>query len=97
MIRVTVFYQNNKPNGIKVLGHSGQGVYGHDLVCAAVSSIITGGFNAFRECDIVNISLDEGKAELEIVQNEVSIVILETIITQLKTIEISYPKFINIK
>ena len=97
MIRVTVYYQNNLPVGLKVKGHAESGPYGHDLVCAAVSSIITGGFNSFKEEDIVSCTLDEGLAELEIVQNDESIIILDTIITQLKTIEESNPKNIKIK
>ena len=97
MIRVTVYYQNNLPVGFKVLGHAGSGPYGHDLVCAAVSSIITGGFNAFRDEDIVKCSLNEGEAEIEIYQNDKSVVILSTLIRQLETIAEAYPKNLKIK
>ena len=89
--------KGNLPVGFKVLGHAGSGPYGHDLVCAAVSSIITGGFNAFRDEDIVKCSLDEGKAEIEIYQNDKSVVILSTLIRQLETIAEAYPKNLKIK
>ena len=97
MIRVTVYYQDNLPVGLKVKGHAGAGPYGHDLVCAAVSSIIVGGFNSFNENDIDSSLLKDGEAEIYIKQNNESIVIMNTIITQLKTIEEAYPKNISIK
>lgn len=97
MIRVTVYYQNNLPVGLNVKGHAGSGPYGHDLVCAAVSSIITGGLNSFKDEDIKSCTLDEGLADFEIVINDESIIIMNTIITQLKTIEETNPKNIKIK
>ena len=97
MIRVNVYYQNNLPVGLKIKGHAEFGPYGQDLICASVSSIITGGFNAFREEDIVSCTLEEGNAEIYIYQNNESVVILKTIITQLETIKSAYPENISIK
>lgn len=77
-------------------GHANSSTYGNDLVCAAVSSIVTGGFNAFNEEDIESISLKEGYANI-IVKSEKGLIILNTIIVQLKTIEEAYPKNIKIK
>ena len=77
-------------------GHATTAEYGNDLVCAAVSAIVTGGFNAFNDDDVSEIALDEGYAKV-IVKTENGYSILKTIIVQLKTIEEAYPKNIKIK
>ncbi len=97
MIHVTLSYSGNIVSGLEVKGHANSGPYGEDLVCAAVSSIITGGFNGLMEEDIKSISIEEGYASVEIVLNKHAIVVLETITIQLKTLEITYPQFIKIK
>lgn len=97
MIKVTIYYQNELPVGIEVKGHAGKDEYGHDLVCAAVSAIITGGFNAFQENEIQEVCLEEGYAKLLIKQSDKTSTKLNMIITQLKTIEDAEPKYLVIK
>lgn len=96
MIKVTIYYQSGKPVGIHVNGHAGQSKYGHDLVCAAVSSVVTGGFNSFQDSEIDEVILEEGHAELMIKQNSIAIAKLEVIITQLKTIKRADPDYLEI-
>lgn len=96
MIKIDLIKTNDRVTGIKVTGHANSAPYNNDLVCAAVSAIITGGFNAFKEEDISECSLKEGYAEASVITPHGEI-ILETIIVQLKTIEEKYPKNVKIK
>lgn len=86
MIKVNICYLNNEPNGLIIKGHSGKDKYGHDLVCASVSAIITGGFNSFDDDEILDVHLEEGNASIHVKQNEKTIIKLNVIITQLKTV-----------
>lgn len=93
MIKVTVIYVGNEIRGLKVTGHANSQKYGQDLICASVSSIVTGGFNAFDEDDIVSIKLEEGFGEVFLKrENDV----IKTIIIQLKTIAEEFPQYLEI-
>lgn len=94
MIKVTVYYQNGNPGGLLVEGHSGKNAYGHDLVCAAVSAVITGGFNDFQDSEINEVILKEGYAKIIVKQSSVAVVKLNMIITQLKTISDAEPDYL---
>lgn len=96
MIKVDLIYNADLICGFTMKGHANTAEYGNDLVCAAVSAIVTGGFNAFNDDDVSEIALDEGYAKV-IVKTENGYSILKTIIVQLKTIEEAYPKNIKIK
>ena len=96
MIKVDLIYNADLICGFTMKGHANMADYGNDLVCAAVSAIVTGGFNAFNDDDVSEIALDEGYAKV-IVKTENGYSILNTIIVQLKTIEEAYPKNIKIK
>ena len=96
MIKAVIKKYNQSILQITVSGHAQSAEYGKDLICAAVSAILTGGFNAFNENDINECSLKEGYASVNVISQR-GLVILETIIVQLKTIENQYPKNIKIK
>ena len=96
MIKVDLIYNADLICGFTMKGHANMADYGNDLVCAAVSAIVTGGFNAFNDDDVSEIALDEGYAKV-IVKTENGYSILKTIIVQLKTVEEAYPKNIKIK
>ena len=96
MIKVDLIYNGDLICGFTMKGHANTADYGNDLVCAAVSAIVTGGFNAFNDDDVSEIALDEGYAKV-VVKSENGYSILKTIIVQLKTIEEAYPKNIKIK
>ena len=83
--------------GLEVKGHADYDKHGQDLVCAGVSSIITGGFNALNKDDIEEVTLEEGYAKVILKENNTSSEVLRVIEIQLPTIEESYPKFITIK
>ena len=96
MIKVNLIYGRDLCIGLEMKGHANTAAYGEDLLCAAISAIITGGFNAFDDEDIKEITLDEGYAKV-IISSDKGQIILNTIIVQLKTMEEAYPKNIKIK
>ena len=96
MIKVDLIYNADLICGFTMKGHANTADYGNDLVCAAVSAIVTGGFNAFDDEDVSEIALDEGYAKVVVITDN-GYSILKTIIVQLKTIEEAYPKNIKIK
>ena len=100
MIKIKIGHaSNNQVNFLEVKGHAGSAPYGKDLVCAAVSALLTGGFNNLKNYKDYELKLDEGyalfKADVELDAHDE--VVIETIICGLKSIHESYPKFIEIK
>lgn len=97
MIRVSIISSGKNVNGLEVKGHANFAEHGKDLVCAGVSCIITGGFNALDKEDIEEIVLEEGYAKVIVKPETRNVEVLNVIIIQLQTIQESYPKFIKIK
>jgi len=99
MINITIKSVKGKVNSIIVEGHSNSAPYGEDLVCAAVSAVVTGAFNSIESPKNYKLELKEGYAFLEAVKSisEHDSVVIETMITSLKTIEESNSRFIKIK
>ena len=62
MIKVHLIKKDDQYISLEVVGHANYAEHGQDLVCAAVSAIVTGGFNAFNDSDIKSIELKEGYA-----------------------------------
>ncbi len=99
MIKVKISKVGTRFNFLEVKGHAGSGPYGHDLVCAAVSAVVTGGLNNLEAPQDYDISLVEGYTLLRS-RKEVSAhdeVVIDTIICGLKTIAENNDKFISIK
>ena len=100
MIRVVIKIDESseKITSIEVKGHSGKDVYGKDLVCAAVSAIVTGGFNALDPKGY-DFLLDEGHAyaKSKNLPSDNDAVVLRTIHTQLLTVQEADPEFIKIE
>ena len=97
MIRVSIISSGEIVNGLEIKGHANFAEHGKDLVCAGVSCIITGGFNALDKEDIEEIVLEEGYAKVIVKPETRNVEVLNVIIIQLQTIQESYPKFIKIK
>ena len=100
MIKIKIGHaSNNQVNFLEVKGHANSAAYGKDLVCAAVSAVITGGFNALRNPKDYELKLDEGyalfKANRQLDAHDE--VVIETIICGLTTIKENDPQFIEIK
>ena len=95
MIKVTLIKKDQEIIGLKISGHADYAECGQDLVCAAASAIVTGGFNALRDDEIKVIHLAEGDAYVEV--NNTNNETLRTMLIQLKTLEEAYPQYIKIK
>ena len=97
MIRVKRILSEEELCGLEIKGHANSDEHGKDLVCAGVSCIITGGFNALNKEDIEEIILEEGYAKVIVNPESKSVDVINVILIQLQTIQESYPKFIKIK
>lgn len=88
----------DKITSIEVKGHANKDTYGKDLVCAAVSAVITGGMNALVDKEY-DFKLDEGHAYIKSldIPSDYDAVVLKTIETQLKTIEESEHDYVRIE
>ncbi len=97
MIQVTIILQNQAIKMMKVSGHAASAPYGKDLVCAAVSAVMTGGVNALPQLG-VRIKNHDGLSEIQVddISSETIQSVIKVLETQLQTIESSYPKFIKI-
>ena len=92
MIKVEIDYQGKDLTSLKVKGHADSGTYGKDLVCAAVTAMLIGAANALEdEAAGFEVKLEEGNASFIPVSpiSEHDSVVLETLIIQLKTLEVS--------
>lgn len=97
MIKVTYLEVNKQITFLEVKGHAYSGDPGKDLVCSAVSAITFGGLNALSQK--VKITVKEDAHVTIKVSEKVTTkdyIILETLLTQLKTIAHSYPQNIKI-
>ncbi len=103
MIRVSIHRLNRVIRKVSVTGHAESGPKGHDLICAAVSSIATGALNALVEMQNENVSLtyregEDALIEINVLEsNETLENLLCFLVYQLKTVEDSHPKNIRIK
>ena len=99
MIKVTIAKKENKIYRLEVKGHAGSDEYGKDLVCAAVSAVVTGGFNSISEKKSFKFIYDEGHALIEAIGNvnKHDEVVLEVIEIGLKTIAEDNSQFIKIE
>jgi uncharacterized protein YsxB (DUF464 family) len=97
MIKVFVGHGTKSILKITVTGH-GPSSCGYDLICAGVSSCVTGALNNLKDIDNFNIILDSGNFLCE-AKKEPSYhdqVVLETLVTQLMTISKEYPHDVSV-
>ena len=100
MIKIKIGHaSNNQVNFLEVKGHAGSAPYGKDLVCAAVSALLTGGFNNLKNYKDYELKLDEGYALFKAngLVDAHDETVIETIICGLTTVKENDPQFINIK
>ncbi len=98
MIRVLIKYVNNNLELLKIKGHAESDEYGHDLVCAGVSALVTAGLNNLDGIKNYDVIYEEG--DVEIKPNDITEhdeIVLETVVVGLKSIEESYPENVKIK
>ena len=100
MIKIKIGHaSNNQVNFLEVTGHANSAPYGKDLICAAVSAVLTGGFNNLVNVNNYEINLDEGhayfKSNAPLDAHDEAVI--ETIICGLNTIRESNPEFVEVK
>lgn len=100
MIKVNVKLHNNVTNQIEITGHAKFDVYGKDIVCASVSSIVITTINAILSLEEEAIYYEEKKNKLNIKindDNQVAIKLINNMLKMLEEIHIDYPKNIVIR
>ncbi len=100
MIKVVIKLTNEEVTNILIKGHAYSGEPGHDLVCAGVSAVTIGALNSLSEEGLAFKSkVAEGLVEITPLYrpSEHDKIVLEVLITSLKTIEESYSQFLKIR
>lgn len=99
MIKIKVIKNDNQINSIEIKGHAGYGKYGRDIVCAAVSSIVTTTINGLLRLDDKCLTYkDDNDLFVVILKHDHTIdVLLENMIELLKELERNYKKYIKIE
>ena len=99
MIKVNYVVSNNLIKSVSIKGHAFYDTYGKDIVCAAVSSIVTTTINdilALTE-DKIKYDTQDGNVLITVVSdNEVVAKILNVMLNMLKELASDYPKNIKI-
>ncbi|AKX34484.1 hypothetical protein SLITO_v1c08690 [Spiroplasma litorale] len=95
MIVSEFYYKDKCVKSFFVKGHANYDNYNKDIVCSAVTAIVSGSLNAF---DIlynknVKINVEENKISVNIINscNEIN-KIMEFLYIQLETVFVQYPK-----
>lgn len=98
MIRIKVIKENGNIVHLSLKGHANSDEKGKDLVCAAISAIITGGMNALENPNSFKLVLEEGNAEISLLTSATKndYQTLNVIFVQLKTVMESNKKYIKI-
>ncbi|NLG81724.1 MAG: ribosomal-processing cysteine protease Prp [Bacilli bacterium] len=100
MTKVTIKKKDDLITDIEIKGHALSGPYNQDLVCAGISSIVFGTCNALAELssyDEDQIGFIDGLIRIpNISEDSETQLICQVMIVQLKTIEQSYPQYIEI-
>ena len=100
MIKVVVEKENAKYIKISILGHAMYDEYGKDIVCSAVSSIVTTTVNGILALDKGSLSYLVSKKGMSITiknTDEVTQTLLGNMISLLKELESKYPDNIEVK
>lgn len=99
MIKIKVSYDNNYINKIVITGHANYDVYGKDIVCASVSASVITTINGIIALDdsILDVCNNLDKMTINVLEYEnTSQVLLKSMLSNLKTLVIEYPKNIKI-
>lgn len=98
MINAKIIKNNDVIVTILVEGHSNYSVKGSDIVCSAVSACLIGGLNAIKNVKNYKINIKEGYTKIDLIGEieEHDQIVLQTIFTQLLSIEASYGDYLKI-
>lgn len=98
MIKVYLKYNNNLIESIKITGHACYDVYGKDIVCASVSSIVITTVNAIIRLDekTIDYTEDDGIYISVLKHEHVIDILIDNMISLLLELEKQYKKNIII-
>lgn len=100
MIKVRVIKENAKYTNVTIKGHANFDDYGKDIVCSAVSSIVTTTVNGILAIDEGSLSFDKKDGLLiikEINDDKITQTLIENMISLLKDLENDYKENIEVK
>ena len=100
MIKVTIEKEDNNYKKISILGHAMYADYGKDIVCSAVSSIVTTTVNGILKIEDGSLSYLQNKEGVNITVNKtdkVTQTLIENMVSLLRELESNYPKNIQVK
>lgn len=98
MIKINVEKENNIIKSVEVKGHADYADFGKDIVCSAVSSIVTTTINDILTLDknAIKYITDDGNVTITNLDNEIANKLLNTMLNTLSDLATSYPKNIRI-
>jgi hypothetical protein len=99
MIQVKVEKENKKYRKVKVLGHAMYDDYGKDIVCSAVSSIVTTTINGILSLRKGSLSYLVSKKGMTIElksDDEITQTLTQNMVNLLKELSVQYPDNIEI-
>lgn len=91
---------SKKENIIEITGHSGYDIVGKDIVCSAVSSIVTTTINGIISIDekAINYKYQNDTMLITILKkDEITVKLINNMLELLKSLSKDYPKNINVK
>ena len=100
MIKVVVDKQGDIYNHVSILGHAMYDSYGKDIVCSAVSSIVTTTVNGILRIEDGSLSYSVDKDGVNISVNsslDTVQILIHNMVSLLKELEGNYPKNIQVK
>ena len=100
MVKIEITSQKNHYQKLRMSGHANAGPYNHDLVCAALTGIISGALNAFDQelKTDVKIIVEDNLIKMEVLKSTPkSKIMFEMLRVQLETIVRQYPKNTELK
>lgn len=99
MIKINLKYDNDLIESISITGHAGYDIYGKDIVCASVSSIVITSVNAIVRLSSDSINYDDSNGlSIDILShNDVTDTLIDNMVSLLKDLEKQYKKNIIIK
>ena len=89
-----------KENVVEIIGHSGYDVIGKDIVCSAVSSIVTTTINGIISIDSDAISYEyhDDTMIIKVLKNDnITNKLINNMLDLLKSLSKDYPKNISVK
>lgn len=99
MIKAKIEKKENQIECIKISGHSGYAESGYDIVCSAVSSVVTTSINAivsFKET--IKVEDDGNVLEIRILEyDDITNKLIHNMINLLKEIEKQYKENIKVE